>query len=196
MQELNYFVFQALNWLTDNEAIANIAPIFADLPIFFLPLFLAGMWLYYTFKNLDNEGRKTLIHIFYACVIWMILSFIIKQFVDIERPEAYLESTKSMLLGTIPEKSFPSDHATISFAFTISLLFTRFYKVGYIFLPLVIIMNLCRIVVWVHWPLDIFAGSILWILSALIFFKYLQRLKLVKSLDASIIKLMKTLKLY
>ena len=181
-------------------------PLFADGPIFFLPLFLGGMWIYYTFSPLSilswkerwsyNEARVELMYIFYACIIGMILSYIIKQFVDIERPESYVESTKNMLLWTIPEKSFPSDHATISFAFVTALLYTRFYKIGYIFLPLVIIMNLCRIAVWVHWPLDILAGSLLWIFSAFIFFKYLRELKLVKSTNSIIIKVMKSLHLY
>lgn len=171
-------------------------PLFADGPIFFLPLFLGGMWIYYTYINKVHDQRISLMHIFYACVVGMILSYIIKQFVDIERPESYIESTKNMLLWTIPEKSFPSDHATISFAFVTALLYTKFYKIGYIFLPFVIIMNLCRIAVWVHWPLDILAWSVLWIFSSFLFFKYLKELKLVKSTNSIIIKIMKSLHLY
>ena len=168
----------------------------ADIPIFFLPIFLWWMWLYYTFWNQESDERMTLLHIFYACVIGMILSFIMKQFIDIERPESYIESTRDMILWKIPEKSFPSDHATISFAFTTSLFFTRFYKIGYIFLPLIVIMNISRIIVGVHWPLDIIAGSFLWAFSAIIFFRYLRELKFVKSLDSIIIKIMQHLHLY
>ena len=208
MQDLNLAIFERLNGLSSDPLIARITPIIADFPIFFLPIFLWGLWLYYTFSapphplkkweetSYKDKKRLELMHIFYACLLGMILSFIIKQFVDIERPESYIESTKDMLLGRIPEKSFPSDHATISFAFTIALLFTKFYKVGYIFLPFVIVMNISRIIVWVHWPLDIFAWTILWTVSAIIFFTYFRRLKLVKSLDESIIKLMKYLHLY
>jgi len=35
----------------------------------------------------------------------------------------YLESTKNMILNRIPEKSFPSDHATVSFAFLTALFY-------------------------------------------------------------------------
>lgn len=169
----------------------------ADVPIFFLPLFLWWAWLYYTFsKNINDDARRELSYIFYACVLWMLLSFIIKQFVDIDRPDSYIESTKNMILGTIPEKSFPSDHATISFAFTTALLYTRYYKIAYVFFPLVILMNLSRIVIGVHWPLDIFAGSVLGIISAIVFFHHLAKLKFVKTLDLLIIKVMKTLHLY
>ncbi len=196
MQDLNLAIFETLNGLSSNPLIASISPIIADFPIFFLPIFLWGLWIYYTFIHQEKDNRVELMHIFYACLIGMILSFIIKLFIDIDRPEAYLESTKNMVLWKIPEKSFPSDHATISFAFTIALLFTSFHKVGYIFLPFVIIMNISRIIVGVHWPLDIFAWTILWTCSAIVFFTYFRRLKLVKSLDTHIIKFMKSLHLY
>lgn len=196
MLEFNTHIFEILNGLSWEGVIAKISPFIADFPIFFLPLFLWGLWLYYTFISQEADERKTLMHIFYVCVIWMVLSFIIKQFIDIERPEAYLKSTESLLLGKIPEKSFPSDHATISFAFATALLYTKFYKVGYVFIPFVILMNLSRIIVWVHWPLDILAWTILWITSAIIFFLYLERLKLVKNLDTMIIRLMKYLHFY
>ena len=203
MIQILFFVYLSMlelnsklaDFLTSFSTIPFIS-ILADLPIFFLPCFLWGMWLYYTFVNQEKDKRTHLLHILYACIVGMILSFVIKQFVDIERPESYIESTRSLLLWKIPEKSFPSDHATISFAFTTALFFTKFYKVGYIFLPLVIIMNLSRIIVGVHWPLDIIAWSILGVFSAIIFFSRLRELKLVKYFDVTIIKIMKALHLY
>lgn len=118
--------------------------------------------MYLTFYKKDVlETRTQLLHIFYACVVGIIFSYIIKQFIDVERPDQYLESTKNLILSTIPEKSFPSDHATVSFAFVTALFFTGFQKLGYIFLPFVIVMNISRILVGVHWPLDILAGTFL-----------------------------------
>lgn len=118
--------------------------------------------MYLTFYKKDiRETRTQLLHIFYACVVGIVFSYIIKQFVDVERPEQYLESTQNLILSTIPEKSFPSDHATVSFAFVTALFFTGFQKLGYVFLPFVIVMNISRILVGVHWPLDILAGTFL-----------------------------------
>jgi undecaprenyl-diphosphatase len=170
--------------------------ILADLPIFFLPLFLVGTWLYQTFWKEKEDTRVQLLHIFYACTLALAFSYTIKQFVDIERPEGYLEQAGNLIMHTIPAKSFPSDHATVSLAFTISLLFTKFTKTWYIFLGFAIIMNISRIIVWVHWPLDIIAGAITGILWAYIFFRYLEKVKLVKKLDTLIIKTMKIIKLY
>ncbi len=209
--ELNSQFFDYMQGFSNIPYIGYIA----DLPIFFLPTFLAWMWIYYTFfqeKNTNllskikdkfssNETfytakRLDLLHIFYACILGLVFSYIIKLFVDIDRPDTYLEQTWNLIMSTIPAKSFPSDHATVSFAFTISLFFAGFKKVGYIFLPFVIIMNISRIIAWVHWPLDILAGTIVGISAAIITFKYIVPLKLVKSGDILIIGIMKKLRLY
>lgn len=196
--------------------------IIADAPIFFLPLFLSGMWIYYTFNphtffsqrkkryfkmwtflffkrensQLRNSKRHDLLHIFYACILWLIFSYIIKLFVDIDRPETYLKQTGNLIMSTIPAKSFPSDHATVSFAFTTALFFTGFKKVWYIFLPCIILMNISRIIVWVHWPIDILAGAINGIIASIICFTYIIPGKLVKKSDIFIIEVMRKLKLY
>ena len=209
--ELNSQIFDLFNsfsWLP-------FIGFMADFPILFLPLFLAGMWIYYTFFQNKSYGawqkikslasmwhkghfdkRIDLLHIFYACIVWLIFSYIIKQFVDIERPAAYLEQTWNLIMSSIPAKSFPSDHATVSFAFTTALFFAGYKKVGLIFLPFVIVMNLSRIVVWVHWPLDILAGTINGIVAAVICFLYIVPSKLVKRIDIFIIRIMEKLRLY
>lgn len=192
MLELNSEIFYFLSGLRSISWIG----IMADFPIFFLPLFLSWMWLYFTFKHTSVEKRIQLIHIFYGCVIGIVFSYIIKQFIEIERPESYLEVTGNLIMSHLPEKSFPSDHATVSFAFLTGLFFTGWKKVWWIFLPFVIFMNICRIIVWVHWPLDIFVGSIVWISSACLLFLFINKLKLVKNLDLIIIKMMTFFKLY
>lgn len=209
--ELNSVIFDVFNSFSDVPWIG----ILADAPIFFLPLFLTGMWLYYTFFQKNNlniwekilkknplsrsslhDNRFDLLHIFYACILWLICSYFIKQFIDIERPESYIQQTGNLIMSSIPAKSFPSDHATVSFAFTIWLLLSGFKKVWYFFLPFVIIMNISRIVVWVHWPLDILVGSIVGSLAALICFTYIIPSKLVKKTDMLIITIMKKIRLY
>jgi undecaprenyl-diphosphatase len=168
----------------------------ADSPIFFLPLFLVTAWLYYTFYNKNNDGRVKLLHVFYGCVFGVILSYTIKLFIDIDRPELYAKEATNLLLSSLPEKSFPSEHANVSMAFTTGLFLVGWKKVASIFLPFALVMNLCRIIVGVHWPADIFVGTLLGIIAAVIFFGYISQLKLVKKLDSFIIKIMKIIKLY
>jgi hypothetical protein len=87
MQEINISLFQFLNSFSSNSFIASVSPVFADLPIFFLPFFLSGMWLYFSFKKADNTKKADLLNIFYAVLLAIIISLIIQQFVDLERPE-------------------------------------------------------------------------------------------------------------
>lgn len=113
MLELNTAVFVFLSQYNSLNGVGIIA----DFPIFFLPIFLVSMWLYYTFKKQDNAMREKLMYIFYSCVMGVIFSYIIKQFIEIERPESYLETTGHLIMSHLPEKSFPSEHANVSFAF-------------------------------------------------------------------------------
>jgi membrane-associated phospholipid phosphatase len=167
----------------------------ADLPIFFLPIFLFWMWLYYSFYWKSLENKINLLHIFYACITWIILSYVIKTFVDIDRPETYLENSKNLIMNNIPSKSFPSDHATISIAFVTGLFYTWYKSLSYIILPIIALMNLSRIIVGVHWPLDILAWTLVWIFSAFIFFTYFSKLKFVKFIDLFIIKTLSYIKI-
>ena len=129
MTHLNTQLFQLFNELSENNIIATYSHFIADFPIFFIPLFLSGMWLYYSLKNKNSDQKIKLLHIFYACLTGIILSYIIKLFVDIERPEMYIESTKNLIMNKIPEKSFPSDHATVSLTFVTALFYSGFKKV-------------------------------------------------------------------
>ncbi len=168
----------------------------ADGPIFFLPIFLVSAWLYYTFYHKDNNQRTKLLYVFYSCVFGVILSYTIKLFIDIDRPELYAKEATDLLLSSLPEKSFPSEHANVSMAFATGLFLAGWKKVASVFLPFALVMNLCRIIVGVHWPADILVWTLLGIIAAVVFFKYISQLKLVKKLDSFIIKIMKLIKLY
>ena len=59
--------------------------------------------------------------LFYCCVVAIIISAIIKLFVDIDRPETAVAASGKLILESIPEKSFPSDHTSVGVAFLIGL---------------------------------------------------------------------------
>lgn len=192
--EINKSIFNYLNSFANTEVIEKIVCIFSDAPIFFLPIFLVTMWLYYVYKKLP-ENKNNLLFIFYSAVLWIIISIIIQQFVHIDRPENYIETTWKLLLKHIPDASFPSDHATVSFAFLTSLFLANYKKIWLIFLPFVILMNLSRVIAWVHWPFDIIAWAIVWIFSSFYMFKYINKLDFIKKMNNIIINLLSLIKL-
>lgn len=195
MQEINITLFQFLNNFSAYSFIAKISPFLADFPIFFLPLFLSGMWLYFAYTNTNNSKKSELLNIFYCVVVAIFISLIIQQFVDIERPETAIVGAGRLLLNHLPDASFPSDHASVSFAFLTALFLTGYKKVFWSFIPWVILMNLSRVIAGVHWPFDILVWAIVWILWAIITLKYLIGNKVVKNINLFIIKTLSYIKL-
>jgi hypothetical protein len=51
LQEINKELLLSLNSLTKYDFIQTIVKLFSDFPIFFIPLFLIVLWLYYTYKK-------------------------------------------------------------------------------------------------------------------------------------------------
>ena len=194
IESINKDLLLFLNSLNEIKIIEQLVNIFVDIPIFFLPIFLVSMWIYYTLKNKHDSKNKLLI-IFYSTIIWVSINLIIQQFIFFERPEEVIKWVWKLLLNHIPDTSFPSDHSTVSFSFLFSLFFYKYYKIWLIFLPFFILMNLSRVIAWVHWPFDIIWWIIIWFFSSYICYKYLEKLKLVKNLNEFIIKILKFIKL-
>jgi len=190
MQEINRALFQYLNNFSSNEIIALISPIFADLPIFFIPIFLVWYWIYFSYFEKNQEKKCNLIYIFYWCVIAIVIAIIIQSFIHLERPETAITNSGRLLLSHIPDASFPSDHAGVSVAFLTWILLAGFRRVFWIYLPFVILMLLSRVVAGVHWPFDIVAWTVVWIISAYIALRYLPKIKFVKNLNSLIMNLL------
>ena len=206
IQELNKEILLNLNSLINYDIIKTMVLCFADFPIFFLPVFLVSMWIYYTYKhnsiiisdiNLINNllEKEKLLYIFYAVVIWILISLWIQQIVHIDRPEEAIKWVWMLLLDHIPDASFPSDHATVAITFLVSLFLAWFKKTWIIFTPFVILMLLSRVILWVHWPFDIVAWSLVWIFSSFLVFNYLTKNNTVNKFNQFVIKMMSYIKL-
>lgn len=195
MQQINENVLIFMSSLLENNFVEILAVTFADLPIFFLPIFLVFMWIFYTYKQKNNERKKDLLFIFYSCVIWYIISNFIKLFIDIDRPETVLEWVWKLVLDHIPDTSFPSDHATVWVAFLVAIFLAGYKKTAYAFTLPIILMMLSRITVWVHWPFDIVAWIIVWTLWAFISFKILKKQNFMDKFNNFVLKITSYIKL-
>ncbi len=191
--DINIPLLWYLNSFTENETISTIVYTMADIPIFILPVFLLWYWFYFHSKK-DIDGKKKLLFIFYSAVLAIVFSSIIQFFVNIDRPENSLEWAGKLILEHIPDASFPSDHASVGIAFVMSLFLFWFSKIWFITLPLFIIMLLSRIAWGIHWPLDIVAWSIVWIISSFLIYKS-QNLTIFKKVNHFILKIASYFKL-
>ncbi len=203
MQEINLQIFHFLNNFSSNPQVELFVKCFVDSPIFILPIFLAGYWLYYSFNPLltSPKGRgitqekNNLLLIFYGTVLALILSLIIQQFVSVDRPEEHLKAGGKLLLNHLPDASFPSDHATVSIAFLTGVLLAWYRKWFIVLLILFTAMNVSRVIAWVHWPFDVIAGSIVWAVGSYLVFAHIWKNKFVKILNSKIIELLHSIKL-
>lgn len=208
MQNLNETILIYLNSLLENKFIEKITIFLADIPIFFLPIFLLSSWFFYTFLKETppsipplNKGRtggvleekkNNLLFMFYSVILAILINLIIQHFFHFSRPEKVLEWVWKLLLNHIPDASFPSDHASVSFAFLTALFLANYKKIWYIFAIFVIWMNFSRVILWVHWPFDIIVWALIWVLSAFITFNFFKKSKFFTSLNKFIIfKIMK-----
>ena len=189
--EINIYISACLNDFVITNNLELLVWFFADAPIFFLPTFLIISWIFYTYKINNNSKKSDLLNIFFSIIIAIIISLLIQQIVDINRPESIIKP----ILEHIPDASFPSDHATVSLAFIAWLFLSWYKKIGYIFGIFVIIMNFSRVAWWVHWFFDIVAWAIIWIFSSIFVFKYLKNTNIIKKINDFIIKMMNYIKL-
>lgn len=194
IQEFNRSLLLWFNSLVEYPYIEFFSPVMADLPIFFLPFFLIISWLYYNYKKQDHQ-KEVLLFLFYSCLLAIIINLSLQQFISLERPENALEGAGKVLLQKLPSASFPSDHAAVSVAFLVSLFLFAYKKTFYSFLPFVILMNLSRVIVWVHWPFDILWGMITGFISSFFSYHILVENKLVKKTNSFIIKTIRIFKL-
>ena len=190
---LNKSVFLVLTSLWSINIIRPFIFLFADAPIFILPLFLVWFWIFYTTKK-NQSWKEKLLLIFYATVVAIILNMIIQKFVHMDRPEVFAKSVGHLLLNHVPDASFPSDHASVGIAFATALFLFDYASIGYIVLPLIIIMLFSRVIGGIHWPLDIFGWTIIGIVSAFLI-KSQKNNKLVEKLNKFILKLTRYIKL-
>jgi membrane-associated phospholipid phosphatase len=106
--------------------------------------------------------------------VWsIIVNYSIKFFIYEHRPFEVLNLTinpkESLILNKIPVNSFPSDHAAVSMTIAIATLILWYnthnkktITIWRIFLGFALIMDISRITIGVHRPLDIIVGSIIW----------------------------------
>ncbi len=183
-----------LNNLAGTKDLQMIFGIIADVPIFFLPIFLISMWLYYVIKN-NIEQKKALLLLFYSTVLALFINIIIQNIVHFDRPESVLEWVGNLLMSHIPDASFPSDHTAVSIAFVTALFLSGYKKIAIIFLPFALVMNVSRVISWVHWPFDVIVWTIVWIISGIIVCKCLIKNKYFQKFQDVLLRIAKIFKL-
>jgi len=187
---INNSVSIYLNNFILNNHLEKVIWVFSDAPIFFLPLFLFWAWLYWTFKEKNDTKKEGLLFILYSIIASVIINTFVKLFVFENRPDTLINP----ILQHIPDNSFPSDHASVSFAFLFALYASGYKKTFWVFSPFVILMNFSRIAGWLHWFWDVIVWLFLWLIAVIIIYKNSKN-KYVLKLNSFILKIMSFVRL-
>lgn len=122
--------------------------------VYVVPLILIVFWFYGSREKLIAIRVVT-----FALTGWLGVNSLIGLIWFRNRPFIRLIGTQEIVFHQ-PDKSFPSDHATLGFSLAIGLLLAGYQKLGWFLLVWTAVFSLARVIVGVHFPLDIVAGLI------------------------------------
>ncbi|MFH1854798.1 MAG: phosphatase PAP2 family protein [bacterium] len=156
--------------------------------IYTLPVILVLLWF------LVKKEQRALAFSFAGMLLsWFVITkSIIPAIWFRERPDLDLIGAKEIFFHR-PDYSFPSDHATALFALTFGLYLFGYKKAANWFLLYSIIICLARVIIGVHFPLDIVAGIASGLIGALVV--YILQKPLEKIIWKPMIKFLKKIKL-
>ncbi len=139
-------------------------------------IFIIIIFYVFYFLRLIYKDKKVKIQEFFILFLTVIFAFIFteifKIFIQSERPFSYFQ-INTLLEHSSIFTSFPSGHTTLSFALAFSI-FAYKRSIGLIFLGAAFLVGLGRILVGVHYPVDIVAGGLLGFFSFLIAYQVIR----------------------
>jgi membrane-associated phospholipid phosphatase len=140
----------------------NVAVFFAD--IFpYIVMIMAGIFLLMHHEVLGSdtpwevlmEKKKEILKVFFAAAAAWILAHGLKVLLHVHRPFETLPDIHNLLPET--GYSFPSGHAAFFASLAVSI-FLVHRKAGYWFMFCALLIGIARIVIGVHFPIDILGG--------------------------------------
>lgn len=148
--QLNKQVFLFLNGLADKNSVLDaIWVFFAQYAIFIFGLVL----IYFLYRD-----KKIFFRVTASAMFTVILVALIKKIWPFPRP--FLQEGARLLITYLPDSTFPSNHTAVAFTLAMGVFFKK-KRLGIWLLILASLIGLSRIIVGVHYPLDILAGILI-----------------------------------
>jgi undecaprenyl-diphosphatase len=162
-------IFQAL------YAVAGTSP-FIDFAAIFFAQYLAYLLIaaFFVLLMRERNWKRRFYHFSLASISIIVSRFLVTELIKILyfRPRPPIAFSIQPLIAAPESSSFPSGHAALFFALGMAVFYVN-RAWGLWFLGAALLMGAARIVVGVHYPLDIAVGAAIGILSAFLIQKFL-----------------------
>ncbi len=152
-----------INSLAGNGLLDHVVITISNLGVPLLVLAVAAQWW------TGSERTKTR-HILIAAGLTFLIGLGINQIILLfdQRIRPYDAGITHLLIARSSDPSFPSDHATASFAIAAAFLIHSLQKRGLIFLLAAILVSLSRVYIGTHYISDAIGGALTATLAAII----------------------------
>jgi undecaprenyl-diphosphatase len=122
--------------------------------VYLVPIILVMLWFY------SHHSKKVALQAFGSGLLaWFVFSKFISHYLWYRsRPYVANDNLKELIF-TRPDYSFPSDHAALLVALTVSVWLSGYRKLGIGLMIMAIVVGVTRVVAGVHYPLDVLAGA-------------------------------------
>lgn len=160
---MDYLLFTYLNNLAGKWiCLDSIAIFFAQYFIYFLA---AGAVLFFFLI----KKKERIYYLILAGTSVILSRLIITELIRLiwYRPRPFVAHRVNQLIEHSASGSFPSGHITFLFALSAVIYFFS-KKIGWLFFICSFLIGLSRVFIGVHYPLDVFGGIIIGILSAVV----------------------------
>lgn len=157
---MNNQVFNFFYGLSSEPFIAKLA-IFLSYPFTYIVLFSLVIWAIFISKRKMYNFSL----FFLSGVFSWLMAFILKIIFKIPRP---FISSNIIPLYQETGFSFPSEHMAVFTAISISMFLVN-RKFGFLFLLIALMIGFSRIIIGVHYPVDIIGGFLVGLIISIIF---------------------------
>jgi len=168
---MNDVIFFAFYNLAHRSVFFDKIAVFTADTLPYLVILAAGIFLLFHHEVFPSKNPfkifvqkwKEIALVFFSGILAWFLASILK--IMIHHPRPFVLFSQVTPLFTETDFSFPSGHATFYMALSFALFFSH-KKVGYIFMFIALLIGIARIIVGIHFPLDILGGFVLGTLTA------------------------------